>query len=138
MEIDENVALQNINNIKNIVTSKFKEKMWCEKDLEAKKKLIYYEVINPTLEDQKYLFVLTSSKKKTNRTKIRTNSHELHSETGHRTLPKTPWVEDENHFLLELPAYTHIRSHFHNLSCNTELCSFLNCQNYSDLGRLLT
>ena len=27
-EIDENVALQNINNIKNIVTSKFKEKMW--------------------------------------------------------------------------------------------------------------
>ena len=28
-EIDKNVALQNINNIKNIVTSKFKEKMWC-------------------------------------------------------------------------------------------------------------
>ena len=37
-EIDENVVLQNINNIKNIVTSKFKEKMWCEKDLEAKRK----------------------------------------------------------------------------------------------------
>ena len=55
-EIDENVALQNINNIKNIVTSKFKEKMWCEKDLEAKIKLRYYkEVINPTLEDQKYI-----------------------------------------------------------------------------------
>ena len=34
-EIDENVVLQNINNIKNIVTSKFKEKMWCEKDLKA-------------------------------------------------------------------------------------------------------
>ena len=63
-EIDENVALQNINNIKNIATSKFKEKLWCEKDLEAKRKLIYYkEVINPTLKDQKYLFVLTSSKK---------------------------------------------------------------------------
>ena len=29
----------NINNIKNIVTSKFKEKLWCEKDLEAKRKL---------------------------------------------------------------------------------------------------
>ena len=28
-EIDENVVLQNINNIKNIVTSKFKEKMCC-------------------------------------------------------------------------------------------------------------
>ena len=64
-EIDENVALQNINNIKNIFTSKFKEKMWCEKDLEAKIKLRYYkEIINPTLEYQKYLFVLTSSKKK--------------------------------------------------------------------------
>ena len=57
-EIDENVALQNINNIKKIVTSKFKEKMWCEKDLAAKRKLRYYkEVINPTLEDQNiYLF----------------------------------------------------------------------------------
>ena len=52
-EINENDALQTINNIKNIVTSKFKEKMWCEKDLEAKIKLRYYkEVINPTLEDQ--------------------------------------------------------------------------------------
>ena len=38
-EIDENLALKNINNIKNIVTSKFKEKMWCEKDLEDKRKL---------------------------------------------------------------------------------------------------
>ena len=39
--------------------------MWCEKYLEAKRKLRYYkEVINPTLEDQKYIFVLTSLKKK--------------------------------------------------------------------------
>ena len=29
-EVDETVALQNINTIKNIVSSKFKEKMWCE------------------------------------------------------------------------------------------------------------
>ena len=35
-EIDKNIALQNINHIKNIVTSKFKEKLWCEKDLEVK------------------------------------------------------------------------------------------------------
>ena len=64
-EIDENIALQYINNIKNIVTSKFKDKMWCEKDLEAKRKLRYYkEFINPTLADQKYLSILTSSKKK--------------------------------------------------------------------------
>ena len=87
--------------------------MWCEKDLEAKRKLTYYkEVINPTLEDQKYLFVLNSSKKKINISKIRMNSHELHSEIGHWTVPKTPWlerifhlyknrnIEDENHFLL--------------------------------------
>jgi len=80
-EIDKNVALQNINNIKNIVTSKFKEKMWCEKDLGAKRKLRYYkEVINPTLEDEKYLSVLM-------------NSHELHSETGGWTVSKTPWTE---------------------------------------------
>ena len=49
-EIKKNIALQNINNIKNIVTSKFKEKLWREKDLEAKRKLRYYkEAINPTL-----------------------------------------------------------------------------------------
>ena len=49
-EIEKSVALQNINDIKNIVTSKFKEKMRCEKDLVVKRKLRYYkEVINPTL-----------------------------------------------------------------------------------------
>ena len=63
-DIDETIALQNINNIKNMVTSNFKEKSLCEKDLEGKRKLRYCkEVINSTLEDQKYLFVLTSSKK---------------------------------------------------------------------------
>ena len=41
--------------------------MWCEKDLEVKIKLRYYkEVINPNLYYQKYLFDLTSSKKKIN------------------------------------------------------------------------
>ena len=71
----KNVSLQNINNIKNIVTSKFKEKIWCEKDLETKRKLRYYkQVINPTLEDQKYLSVLTSPKKKINIAKIRTRA----------------------------------------------------------------
>ena len=58
--------------------------MWCEKDLETKRKLRYYkEVINTTLEAQTYLSVLTSSKKNNNIAKIRTNSNELHSETGH-------------------------------------------------------
>src|SRR5271168_3524262 len=133
--------------------------MWCEKELAAKRKLRYYkEVINPTLEDQKYLSILTSSKKKINIAKIRTNSHELHSETGRWVVPKTPWIEsichicenrnieDENHFLLECPAYnhiryqfySHIRSQFHNLCYNTDLPSLLQCQNYSELGRLLS
>ena len=92
--------------------------MWCDKYLEAKRKLRYYkEVIDPTLQDQKYLYVLTSSKKKTNMSKIRTNSHQLHSETSLWTVPKTPWVErichlcenrnieDENHFLLECQIF---------------------------------
>ena len=87
--------------------------MWCEKDLAAKRKLRYYkEVINPTLEDQKYFSVLTSSKKKINISKIRMNSHEFHGETGHWAVPKTPWmegfchlcentnIENENDFLL--------------------------------------
>ena len=68
--------------------------MWCEKGLAAKRKLRYYkEVMNPTLEDQKYLLILTTSKKKINIAKIRTNSHELHSETGHWAAPKTLWME---------------------------------------------
>ena len=88
----------------------------------------------------KYLFVLTSSKKKIKITKIRTNSHELHSETDCWAVPKTPWVEricylcenmnieDENHFLLKCLAYSHIRYQFHNLCC----------QNYSELKTLLS
>ena len=123
--------------------------MWCEKDLEAKRKLRYYkEVINPTLEDQKYLSVLTSLKKKINISKIKTNSHEIHSEVGRWEVPKTTWVErichlcenmnieDEKHFLLECPAYTHIRSQFHNLCY--DLPSLVTCQNYSELMTLLS
>ena len=78
------------------------------------------------------------------------NSHEIHSEIGRWNVPKTPWVEricrlcekrnieDENHFLLECPAYTHIRSQFHNICCNTDFPSLLACQNYSKLGMLLS
>ena len=68
--------------------------MWSEKDLEVKMKLRYYkEVNNPNLDDHIYLYILTSSKKKTNIAKIRTNSHEFHSETRIWTIPKTPWEE---------------------------------------------
>ena len=78
------------------------------------------------------------------------NSHELHSEIGHWEVPKTPCVErichicenmnidDENHFLLEFPTYTHVRFHFHNIFCNTDLPIILTCQNYSELEMLLS
>ena len=113
--------MQNIDNIKNINTSKFKENLRCDKKLEIKRKSrCYKEVINPNLENQKHNFVLTSTKKNINIAKIRTNSHELHSQTGCWAVPKTPWVErifhlcenmnieNEIHFLLEFPVYTHI------------------------------
>ena len=120
--INENDILQNIDNAKTIITSKFKEKFSCEENLAVKRKLRYYkEVINHiNLEDQKYLLVVTNSRKKINIAKIRMTSHELHSETRRWSIPKTPWaerichlcesisIEDENHFLLEHLTYTHI------------------------------
>jgi hypothetical protein len=72
-----------------LITSKFKENVWCNRELEDKRKLRYYkEVINPYLENQKYLFVLITERKKINIAKIRTNHHKLHSEIGHWTIPK--------------------------------------------------
>ena len=60
----------------------------------VKRKLRYYkEVINPNLEDQKYLSVVTSSRKKISIAKIESNSYELNSETMHWSIPKTPWAE---------------------------------------------
>jgi hypothetical protein len=140
-----------IENITNISTSKFKENMWCDKELEDKRKLRYYkEVVNPNLEDQNYLQVLKSAKKKINIAKIRTNSHELHSESGHWTNPKTPWderichhcdtkrVEYEKQFLLDFHAYTHIRSQFKNICHIIDLPNFVSHQNYGDLRTLLS
>ena len=50
----EETILQNKDTIKKNIKSKFKEKMWCDK--EEKRKLRYYkDVINPNLEDQNYL-----------------------------------------------------------------------------------
>ena len=47
--MDETI-LQNKDTIKKIVKSKFKEKMWCYKELDKKIKLRYYkDVINPNL-----------------------------------------------------------------------------------------
>ena len=39
--IDENDILQNIDNVRNIITSKFKEKLWREENLAVKIKLGY-------------------------------------------------------------------------------------------------
>jgi hypothetical protein len=106
-------------------------------------------VVNPNLEDQKYLFVLISVKKRINIAKIRINYHELHSELGPRTIPKTPWkerichlcdtkkVEYEKHFLLECPAYTKNRSQFSNIFHNIDLPNLPRLQKFSDLGTLL-
>jgi hypothetical protein len=143
--------LQNKDTIKNTIKSKFKEKMWCDKELEEKIKLIYYEeVINPNLEDQNYLSVLTSIKKKISLAKIKTNSHELHSEIGRWSIPKMPWdkrvchlcdtkrVEYEKQFLLDCPTYTHIRFQFQNICHTTNLPNLLTQHNYGDLGKLLS
>ena len=55
--------------------------MQCDK--EEKRKLRYYkDIINPNLEDQNYLSIFPSVKKKISIAKIRTNAHELHSEIG--------------------------------------------------------
>ena len=121
-----------------------------EKHLSVEIKLRYYkEVINHSLEYQKYLSVLTISRKEINIAKFRTNSHELHREKGHWSIPKTPWaervfhlcesmsVEDENHFLLECLAYTQNRYEFHNICYNTNLYNLLTFQNYSEFGKIL-
>jgi hypothetical protein len=61
----EDTILQNKDTIIKTIKSKFKEKMWCDKELEEKRKLRYYkDVINPNLEDQNYLSVFPSVKKK--------------------------------------------------------------------------
>jgi len=41
----EDVILQNTDSMKNIITSKFKENIWCDKELEDKRKLRYYKGI---------------------------------------------------------------------------------------------
>jgi hypothetical protein len=109
----------------------------------------YKEVINPSLEDQKYFFVLTSVKKKINIAKIIKNSHEIHSETRHWTISKTSWdgrichlcdtkrIEDEKHFLLKCLAYTQIRCQFQKIYHNTHLLNLVTHQNSHDLGTLL-
>jgi predicted glutamine amidotransferase len=59
--------------------------MWCDKELEEKRKLRYYkDVINPNLEDQNYLSILLSVNKKISIAKIRTNSVKNQTSIYHR------------------------------------------------------
>ena len=117
--------------IKDTITSNFMDKMWDDKELEGKRKLRYYKgVINSTLDTHNYLSMLSINKKKMNIANIKTNSHELRSDTGWWSIPKTPsndricqicdskQVEDEKHFLLDCPTLTHIRSQFPTI-CHT-------------------
>jgi hypothetical protein len=119
--------------------------MFYDKELEEKGKLRYYKhVINPNLEDQNYLSVLSSVKKKINVAKIRTNSHKpgvgqfLKRHGMKECVPcDTKKVEDEKNFLLDCRAYTHIRYHFQNICHTTNLPNLLTQQKYGDLGKLL-
>ena len=124
--------------LKIFITLEFKEKLWCDKNLEDKRKIRYYkEVINPNIEYQNYLSILTSEKKKIHIAIIRMNSHELHNETRHWTFPKTSWderichlceimsVNDEKKIHLDCLVYTHIGSQFQIFCYNTNLFSLL-------------
>ena len=63
----EGITLYNIGNINNAITYTFKEKLWCAKELDDKRKLSYYkEVIKLDLEDQQYISILTRVKNKIN------------------------------------------------------------------------
>ena len=85
-----------------------------------------------------------------NITRIRTNSHELRSETGRWYTPKTPWddrifqiwdtkkVEDEKHFLLDCLTLSHIWSQFTNICHTSNLLDLLSQPIYSNLGVLLS
>jgi hypothetical protein len=115
----------------------------CDKELENTRKLRYYnEVVNPNLENKKYLYILISIKNKINIAKIRKKT--LIRSTVKRDIgqfAKMLWVkrtchlcyimkvEDEKYFLLKCPTYTHIKSHFQNICYNINLIDFLTHQN---------
>ena len=78
---------------------------------------------------------------KNNIAKITTNPHQLQSETGHWTRPKTlrgvricnfcntKKLKDEKHFHLDYTAYTEIQSHFQAIYSITDIDNMLPGQN---------
>lgn len=108
-------ALLNINTIDSIIVTNFKEKLWCYKQIENKKMLVYNkEAIDPKLKDRTYLSIFASVEKKINIAKIITNSHDLHTEIGRCTRLETSQeariykvcdsnkVKNEKHFLFQV------------------------------------
>lgn len=50
--------MHNNDNIKNIITYKFKRNLWWDKELEYQRKLTFHkEVTNPRIKYKKYLYV---------------------------------------------------------------------------------
>ena len=138
-------------NIKNTITSMFKDNMWEDQELEGKRKLRYCkEVMDPTLGNHNYLSLLSKNKKKMNISKIRTNFHEFQSETGWWSIPKTPWndricqicdskqVEDEKHFLLDCSNLSHIRFQFPTIYHTSNILDLLSQPTYRNLGVLIS
>ena len=78
-------------NIKDTINPNFRDKMWDVKKMEDKRKLRYYkEVINPIVDNQNYLCMLTSTKSKMNIARIRNKSRELQSDSKRSSTPETP------------------------------------------------
>ena len=81
---------------------------------------------------------------------IKINSHELQSETGLWSIPKTLWndiiwqicdskhVEDENHTFLDFPTLTHVHSQFPTICHTSNLLDLLSQSTYNDLGALIS
>lgn len=81
--IKEEIIIGSKDSIKDTITSNLKDTMCNDKELEAKRKVRHYkEAINPTIDNDNYLSMLTNTKKKVNIARIRTNSHELRTDNG--------------------------------------------------------
>ena len=141
----------NKDNIKNIITSKFKDKLWSDKELGEKRKLRYYkEVIDPIVANHNYISILMCTKKRMNISRIKTIFHDLWSKTRLCSIPKIPChericllceskrVEYEKYFLLDCTTLTHIHSHLKIIFPMTNILNLFSQKNYNDLQTLLS
>ena len=117
----------NLNNfkktIKRTVLTKYKE-FWAQFRLNnIDGKLRTYFSFKDHFETEQYLSIIKNFDKRRCLTKFRISSHKLKIETGRFTRPLTPLeqrvcdhclmtIEDEFHFIMQCPRYSHIRSNF--------------------------